>query len=106
MRMPSKKGLISAGLHPPDEQLCIGITEKATNVSPDKWQSSDIEGQKHGRGDLQMSPVRGVVPGPYGSVPLAAGKEGAAENKSAMGGLGFVSGDESLVRGLMEEHAV
>mmetsp|Transcript_8128 Transcript_8128/g.30544 ORF Transcript_8128/g.30544 Transcript_8128/m.30544 type:complete len:725 (+) Transcript_8128:1218-3392(+) len=84
VRMGPEERLVRRSLHPPRHELGIGIAHEATHVGTHEAQAGHADAQEHGRGRLQVRPLRHVVPGPDGAILLTPSVEGAGQNEGTL----------------------
>ena len=75
----------TAHLVPADEQLPVRVPEESSDVRTAESHAGHGEGETHGDGRGEVTPVRGVVPGPDCRVPLRPGIRGSRQHERSAG---------------------
>ena len=81
--MGPEEGLERRSLVPSHKELAVRVAKEAANVGATEAHAGHTEGQTHGDGGLEVAPLRGVVAGPDGRVPLAARVSTSCQDKGA-----------------------
>ena len=81
--MGPEEGLERRSLVPSHKELAVGVAKEAANIGATEAHAGHTEGETHGDGGLEVAPLRGVVAGPDGRVPLAARVSTSCQDEGA-----------------------
>ena len=81
--MGPEEGLEGRSLVPSHKELAVRVAKEAADIGATEAHAGHTEGQTHGDGGLEVAPLRGVVAGPDGRVPLAARVSTSCQDEGA-----------------------